>query len=81
MTRELPMPSVIDEPSIVRSLLLTQPYRLLPRQSARTMRMLGLRSFRARETPPRVPPVPQAQVKASILPLVWSQISAPVVMR
>jgi hypothetical protein len=49
--------------------------------SANTIRMLGLRAFKASETPPRVPPVPQAQVKASIRPSVCCQISSPVVAR
>ena len=41
--------------------------------------MLGLRSFSARATPPKVPPLPTEQVKPSTLPSVWFQISGPVV--
>jgi len=36
-------------------------------------------SLRAFPTPAIVPPVPEAQIKASTLPSVWSQISGPVV--
>ncbi len=41
--------------------------------------MSGLRSRRAMATPARVPPEPTAQMKPSILPPVWAQISGPVV--
>ena len=45
------------------------------------MRTFGLRCFSANATPASVPPVPQAQVKASTLPSVCSQISGPVAAR
>ena len=73
------MPSVIEEPVTVRSLLFTQPYSALPSGSASTTRTALLRAFSAIATPASVPPVPQAQVKASILPPVCCQISGPVV--
>jgi hypothetical protein len=39
--------------------------------------VLGEFSFKKRDTPPMVPPVPVAAQKASILPLVWYRISGP----
>ena len=45
------------------------------------MRTRPSRAFSARLTPARVPPVPTEQMKPSILPPVWAQISGPVVVR
>ena len=80
-TRLCPIPSVIELPATLKSPFFTQPYSPLPSGSASTIRTFASRSFSASATPASVPPVPQAQVKASIFPPVCAQISGPVVAR
>src|SRR5947207_8499839 len=50
-----------------------------PGGSASTQRTARRRDFRYSATPAKVPPVPEAATKASMRPLVCSQISGPVV--
>ena len=49
-----------------------------PPGSARPMARSGFLSRNAMATPASVPPVPTAQMKPSIRPSVWAQISGPV---